>query len=162
MDLAIEVHDLFVERAESRCCAASLRPTTRGTSQVSSARAAAARRRSSARSWACRSSSQGHPRLRRTGRLARLAPQGGYVTQSPSIYADLTVRENVRSSLPLYGLGKEAVVEAIESVGLQEQTDQMVGTLSGGQHGRVSLACALVAAPEILVLDEPTVGLDPV
>ncbi len=85
----------------------------------------------------------------------------GYVTQAPSVYADLTVTENVRYFAGLYGLGASAASAAIEKVGLTEQAPQLVGTLSGGQHSRCSLACALVGDPELLVLDEPTVGQDP-
>jgi ABC-2 type transport system ATP-binding protein len=94
----------------------------------------------------------GSPELRRTI---------GYLTQSPSVYADLTVRENTRYFASLYGLGAEEATETISDVGLADQADQLVGTLSGGQHSRASLACALVSRPEVLVLDEPTVGQDP-
>ena len=86
----------------------------------------------------------------------------GYVTQEPSVYADLTVRENTRYFASLYGLGPAEADEAIERVGLVDQAGQLIGTLSGGQHSRASLAAALVSRPEILVLDEPTVGQDPV
>lgn len=86
----------------------------------------------------------------------------GYLTQSPSVYPDLTVRENVRYFAALYGLDRTAADETIHDVGLSEQSGQLVSTLSGGQHSRASLACTLVSRPEILVLDEPTVGQDPV
>jgi ABC-2 type transport system ATP-binding protein len=86
----------------------------------------------------------------------------GYVTQAPSVYADLTVRENARYFASLYGLGRDEADEAIERVGLAGQADQLIITLSGGQHSRASLAAALVSRPEVLVLDEPTVGQDPV
>jgi ABC-2 type transport system ATP-binding protein len=95
----------------------------------------------------------GSPELRRTI---------GYVTQSPSVYADLTVRENVRYFGSLYGLGADDAESTIHDVGLAEQAGQLVSTLSGGQRSRASLACALVGRPEVLVLDEPTVGQDPV
>ena len=85
----------------------------------------------------------------------------GYVTQTPSVYADLTVRQNARYFGRLYGVRARAADEVIEKVGLQAQADQLAGTLSGGQHSRCSLACALVSDPELLVLDEPTVGQDP-
>jgi ABC-2 type transport system ATP-binding protein len=89
-----------------------------------------------------------------------------YVTQAPSVYGDLTVRENLRYFARVVGAAPGSVEEAIETVGLVEQADQVVGTfsggLSGGQRSRVSLATALLGHPELLVLDEPTVGLDPV
>ena len=85
----------------------------------------------------------------------------GYMTQAPSIYADLTVAENVRYFASLYRLGPDAAARAITAVGLAEHADQVARTLSGGQHSRASLACALVAQPDLLVLDEPTVGQDP-
>lgn len=86
----------------------------------------------------------------------------GYLTQSPSVYADLTVRENVRYFASLYGIAGDDADQTVRDVGLAEQARQLVGTLSGGQHSRASLACALVSRPELLVLDEPTVGQDPV
>jgi ABC-2 type transport system ATP-binding protein len=86
----------------------------------------------------------------------------GYLTQSPSVYPDLTVRENVRYFGSLYGLPATDADQTIRDVGLGEQAKQLVSTLSGGQHSRASLACALVSRPELLVLDEPTVGQDPV
>jgi ABC-2 type transport system ATP-binding protein len=86
----------------------------------------------------------------------------GYVTQAPSVYADLTVRENARYFASLYGMSAREADAAIAVVGLADAVGQLVRDLSGGQQGRVSLACALVGAPEVLVLDEPTVGLDPV
>jgi len=86
----------------------------------------------------------------------------GYVTQAPSVYADLTVRENARYFAALYGRGAREADAAVADVGLADAAHQLVGSLSGGQRGRASLACALVGEPEVLVLDEPTVGLDPV
>jgi len=85
----------------------------------------------------------------------------GYVTQAPSVYPDLTVKENVRYFASLYPRDDEDVYRVIADVGLSEAADQLVGALSGGQHSRASLACALLGRPELLVLDEPTVGQDP-
>jgi ABC-2 type transport system ATP-binding protein len=86
----------------------------------------------------------------------------GYVTQSPSVYDDLTVRSNVRYFASILGQPPSAADEAIEAVDLTSHAGVLVGKLSGGQRSRVSLASALVGHPELLVLDEPTVGLDPV
>ncbi|MER7460448.1 ABC transporter ATP-binding protein [Micromonospora sp. NPDC126480] len=86
----------------------------------------------------------------------------GYLTQAPSVYADLTVRENARYFARLHGRGHADADRAIADVGLAEAATQLVSTLSGGQRSRASLACALVGDPELLVLDEPTVGQDPV
>src|SRR5215218_46255 len=92
---------------------------------------------------------------------ATLRARVGYVTQAPSVYDDLTVRENARYFAALYGMSAREADAAIADVGLADAAGQLVRDLSGGQMGRASLACALVAAPEVLVLDEPTVGLDP-
>jgi len=87
----------------------------------------------------------------------------GYLTQSPSVYADLTVRENARYFAALYkGITAADADAAIEAVGLGGASNQLVNTLSGGQLARASLACALISRPEVLILDEPTVGQDPV
>jgi ABC-2 type transport system ATP-binding protein len=93
---------------------------------------------------------------------AELRHAVGYVTQAPSVYADLTVRENLHYFARILDAGAKRVDEAIQTVALGDHADQVVGTLSGGEHSRVSLATALLGQPEVLVLDEPTVGLDPV
>jgi ABC-2 type transport system ATP-binding protein len=85
----------------------------------------------------------------------------GYMTQAPSVYADLTVQENLRFFARVLGLPGGAVERAIDDVSLAEHSNRVVSRLSGGEHARVSLAAALLGAPELLVLDEPTVGLDP-
>jgi ABC-2 type transport system ATP-binding protein len=86
----------------------------------------------------------------------------GYLTQAPSVYADLTVRDNARYFASLYGVDAAHADQAVSDVGLKEAAGQLVGNLSGGQRARASLACAIVGRPELLVLDEPTVGQDPV
>ncbi len=86
----------------------------------------------------------------------------GYVTQSPSVYGDLSVRENLAYFARVLGEPRSRVDEAIERVGLADTAARLVGRLSGGQKARVSLATALLGEPDVLVLDEPTVGLDPV
>jgi ABC-2 type transport system ATP-binding protein len=86
----------------------------------------------------------------------------GYVTQAPSVYDDLTVRENLRYFVDVLGAPRSGVDDAIRTVDLSAHEDQVVRTLSGGERSRVSLATALLGRPELLVLDEPTVGLDPV
>jgi ABC-2 type transport system ATP-binding protein len=100
--------------------------------------------------------------LGRPAGSVELRRQVGYVTQAPSVYADLSVRENVRYFASLYGLTGADADRAIGDVGLASAKDQLVGDLSGGQRSRASLACAMIGRPGLLMLDEPTVGQDPV
>jgi ABC-2 type transport system ATP-binding protein len=86
----------------------------------------------------------------------------GYQTQAPAVYTDLTVSENLRYFAGILGAGREAIEQAVGVVGLGGHERQLASTLSGGELARLSLATALLAGPELLVLDEPTVGLDPV
>ncbi len=85
----------------------------------------------------------------------------GYVTQAPSVYGDLSVRENLVFFRRVLGAAHERVDAVIAAVGLEPFADRVVDRLSGGQRARVSLATALLNEPPVLVLDEPTVGLDP-
>jgi ABC-2 type transport system ATP-binding protein len=92
----------------------------------------------------------------------RLRDKIGYATQNPSVYADLTVSESLRYFAAILRAPAGDVARVIDEVGLSTHADHIVGDLSGGQLNRASLAVALLGRPELLVLDEPTVGLDPV
>ena len=84
-----------------------------------------------------------------------------YVTQAPSIYADLTVRENLDYFARILGVPNERIDTVASTVDLERHLDTRAGMLSGGERSRASLAVALLGSPQLLVLDEPTVGLDP-
>ncbi|MFN8160965.1 MAG: ABC transporter ATP-binding protein [Solirubrobacterales bacterium] len=91
-----------------------------------------------------------------------LRTEVGYVTQAPSIYRDLSVQENLAYFAKVLGASAERVERVIESVDLSAYAGQVAANLSGGQLSRVSLATALLGGPRLLVLDEPTIGLDPI
>jgi ABC-2 type transport system ATP-binding protein len=78
------------------------------------------------------------------------------------VYTDITVTENLRYFASVLGAPRGDVERVIDEVGLGRHRGQVAGTLSGGQISRLSLAAALLGGPELVVLDEPTVGLDPV
>ncbi len=95
----------------------------------------------------------------------RIYSQIGYMTQHKALYPDLTVQENMEFYAGLYGLKKkhreERLEELLEMVDLSEHRSRLAGALSGGMYQRLSLACTLIHEPRLLLLDEPTVGVDP-
>lgn len=91
-----------------------------------------------------------------------LRTQIGYMPQAQALYPDLTVRENIRYFAAMRGVRRRMADEILHEVELEEYAGQIAATLSGGQRSRVSLAIALIGHPKLLVLDEPTVGVDPV
>jgi len=90
----------------------------------------------------------------------------GYVTQSFGLYEDLTVEENLRFYASLYYMPKEKIKyninEILNIIELNNRRDTLIRNLSGGLKQRIALACAVVHDPEIIFLDEPTAGVDPV
>src|SRR3954471_11771216 len=163
MDTAIEVRDLVVERGKRRVLhgvTCDIRAGTvtgllgpSGSGKTTLIRAIVGVQIVKSGTVTVLGEPAGSAALRRTV---------GYVTQAPSVYADLSVRENARYFASLYGLGAADADRAIADVGLADAAGQLVGNLSGGQRSRASLACALIGTPQLLVLDEPTVGQDPV
>jgi ABC-2 type transport system ATP-binding protein len=163
METAIEVRDLVVERGRRRVlhgisCAIPAGTVTgllgpSGSGKTTLIRAVVGVQIVKSGTVTVLGEPAGSAALRRTV---------GYVTQAPSVYADLSVRENARYFAALYGLGAADADQAIADVGLADAAGQLVGNLSGGQRSRASLACAMIGTPRLLVLDEPTVGQDPV
>lgn len=93
---------------------------------------------------------------------AALRRRVAYDTQAASVYTDLTIGQNLHAFRRIIGAPASDVDRVLDAVGLRDRADQLVSSLSGGQASRVSLAVAMLGAPELIVLDEPTVGLDPV
>ncbi|MDD4093275.1 MAG: ABC transporter ATP-binding protein, partial [Methanothrix sp.] len=91
--------------------------------------------------------------------------QIGYMTQHKALYPDLTLQENLEFYAGLYGIERrkrdERIAELLEMVALSAHRSRLAGTLSGGMYQRLSLACTLIHEPKLLLLDEPTVGVDP-
>jgi ABC-2 type transport system ATP-binding protein len=92
-------------------------------------------------------------------RISRARPRIGYMTQAPALYDDITAEENLRFFASIYGGGD--IDAALALVHLEDRRGSVASTLSGGMRTRLSLACTIVHAPRLLLLDEPTVGVDP-
>jgi ABC-2 type transport system ATP-binding protein len=99
--------------------------------------------------------------LGRPAGSAGLRSRVGYMTQAPSVYGDLTVRENLRFFARVLGAPERRIDEVVDAVAVPARAGQLVRDLSGGERARVSLATVLLGEPELLILDEPTRGVDP-
>ncbi|SCF41832.1 ABC transporter ATP-binding protein [Micromonospora mirobrigensis] len=163
MDEAVAVHDLVVERGGRRVLHGVSCAVPRGT--VTGLLGPSGSGKTTLMRAVVGVQTVGSGTVTVLGRPAgsrELRSRVGYLTQAPSVYADLTVRENARYFAALHGRGHAEADRAVADVGLADAAGQLVGTLSGGQRSRASLACALVGDPELVILDEPTVGQDPV
>ncbi|MFC0003240.1 ABC transporter ATP-binding protein [Micromonospora siamensis] len=163
MDEAVTVHDLVVERGGRRVLHGVSCAVPRGT--VTGLLGPSGSGKTTLMRAVVGVQTIGSGTVTVLGRPAgsrELRSRVGYLTQAPSVYADLTVRENTRYFAALHGRGHTEADRAVADVGLADAAGQLVGTLSGGQRSRASLACALVGEPELVILDEPTVGQDPV
>jgi len=99
-------------------------------------------------------------------KISKVYPRLGYMPQQRPLYPDITVQENLEYFAGLYGIRGKAmenrISEVLKVVDLPQTRDRITGTLSGGMYQRISLACTLINSPDLLLLDEPTVGIDPV